>query len=173
MKEESERHLRVLVGLDLCGSWRAGDLRVFHFGVLRPWQDGFVGDWAVHVQCAWRLEKEGGPLLTGAADLYEPLSDDVDWNHWDYEVDGNVQDSVMALLTPSFSDARAGTQNLKPLRVDRVECTTTGDAVFTFGHGIRLVIFPDGTKGEMWRLLRPGADDAHFVMTGSGIESIE
>ncbi|HEX7747825.1 MAG TPA: hypothetical protein VF445_03650 [Bordetella sp.] len=63
--------------------------------------------WALHVQCAWRLEV-GSSIYTGKSDLWEPEiepGDEFDWQTWDYEV-GNLRDKRMALLFGEAPDDR-------------------------------------------------------------------
>jgi hypothetical protein len=67
--DEITAHLQPLVGLELSIARRAADMRVFHFGRIRKVEKGTVGDYALHIQCPWRLEDEtggqnGGQLLT-------------------------------------------------------------------------------------------------------------
>ena len=69
--EESEiRHaLTRLVGLNLASAGRAADMRMFQFGTMRPARKsdlpalknkprGLIGDFALHVQCLWRIETD-------------------------------------------------------------------------------------------------------------------
>ncbi len=54
--------LEPLVGLPLSIARSAADMRVFHFGKVRPAANGkgTVGEYALHIQCPWRLVgKEG------------------------------------------------------------------------------------------------------------------
>ncbi len=55
-EERVQQELRKLVGLELTATARAADLRGFHFGELRPYRGRTVGEFALHVQCAWRGE---------------------------------------------------------------------------------------------------------------------
>ena len=89
--------LTALIGLPLAAAYRTVDMRVFHFGTMRPAAPsripslknrprGSVGDYALHVQCPWRFETEN-EILTGRSDLWEPItqSDDFSYDEWDYE----------------------------------------------------------------------------------------
>lgn len=73
-----EAALAPLVGLPLWASGRAGDLQWFQFGAKHAVvaQSGSakgtertVGDYALHVQCAWRIDGEHWRLLQPARDV--------------------------------------------------------------------------------------------------------
>src|SRR5262252_4212631 len=72
MRQHLIMALSQLVGLPLTAARRAADMRVFQFGTLRPVNRGSVGDFALHVQCSWRIEGPDG-IVTGRLDLWEPL----------------------------------------------------------------------------------------------------
>jgi len=74
-----------IIGLPLAAVRRAADMRTFQFGTLRPVGRGSVGDFALHIQCPWRIEGPEG-IVTGRSDLREPAEAGapIDEN-WDYE----------------------------------------------------------------------------------------
>src|SRR5687768_8413097 len=93
--EQVLTHLLPLVGLKLCIARRAADLRNFQFGQVPAVEGGTVGEWALHVQCPWRIEGPDGRVVTGRSDLWQPVSENragFNWDTWDYEKDGNLQD---------------------------------------------------------------------------------
>jgi hypothetical protein len=64
---EIRRSLTQLIGLKLAVARRAADMRVLHFGTIRPALKsdlpsrknkprGSIGDFALHIQCPWRIE---------------------------------------------------------------------------------------------------------------------
>lgn len=63
--------LSQIIGLPLTAARRAADMRTFQFGTLREVERGSVGDFALHVQCPWRIEGPAG-IVTGRLDLWEP-----------------------------------------------------------------------------------------------------
>ena len=78
MKPQIEKATAVLVGKALWGCTRAADLASFAFGERReaPSSGGGarpVGEFALHVQCAWRITR-GDQVLVGSRDLYYPAS---------------------------------------------------------------------------------------------------
>ena len=83
--------LKVLVGLPLSHSFRAADMRMLHFGKARVVENGRVGDYALHLQCPWRVEGPDG-IVTGSDDLWEPANED-DWHeNWSYDGSVTLQD---------------------------------------------------------------------------------
>jgi hypothetical protein len=64
--------LSQIIGLPLTAARRAGDMRTFQFGSLQQVDRGSVGDFALHVQCPWRIEGPAG-IITGRLDLWEPV----------------------------------------------------------------------------------------------------
>ena len=60
----------VLIGLRLSIVRRAADMLVLHFGTIRPHPSGkgTAADYALHVQCPWRMDSPKG-TVTGRDDL--------------------------------------------------------------------------------------------------------
>ncbi len=164
--------LNQLVGLTLAVARRAANIRVFHFGSMRPAAKsdlpslrdkprGSIGDFALHIQCPWRIETNKS-ILTGDSDLWEPLdrSKGLSYDNWNDDTDGNLQDQLIEQFM-SHND------NLIVKNVDcRPNCTFT----LTFAGDYRLIVFPSGSTGEDWRLFRPESDESHFVVFGGAIE---
>jgi hypothetical protein len=172
--DSSEIHqvLLQLVGLRLAHTFRAADMRVFHFGTMRlaPVSDppsqkhkprGSVGEFALHIQCPWRIETDA-MILTGRSDLYEPVErpEGFSYDQWDYDRDGNLQDQQIELFISSCAN----------LAVEDVIVQSHGLFTLTFHGGYRLVVFPSGSASEDWRLFRPGGIDSHLVVSGGAIE---
>lgn len=177
-QERVRQELQKLVGLELAATARAAELRGFHFGKLRPYRDRTVGEFALHVQCAWRIEGPDG-VLTGQADLWEPALgfDSIDLESWDHERDGNLQDKRIAEWL-GHHDPRAGScleaENGPVVLAARA--TPFGGAEIDLSGYCRLTLFPAGSAGEDWRLFRPGDGDEdapHFVVAGGRIEDPE
>lgn len=154
--------LSLLVGLPLTAARRAADMRTFHFGTLRPVDHGSVGDFALHIQCPWRIEGPYG-IVTGRLDLWEPLDDDalVD-EKWHYDKLPNLQDARLEQWLA---------MNKAPLVVKGVDADDYGGAIIRLDHGFVLHLFPAGIRGEDWRLFRPKIDAPHLVISGGTVES--
>ena len=64
--------LQHLIGLKLSRTALAADMRTIQFGNTEARMGGgVVGEYALHVQCPWRLE-DNTHLITGNDDLYVP-----------------------------------------------------------------------------------------------------
>lgn len=165
-------HLRPLVGLRLSLARRAADLRNFQFGPVRTYKGGTVGEYALHLQCPWRIETGDG-IVTGRNDLWEPTAADaaVDWDQWDYEAGDNLQDTRIATLLVSHdSVTKSAANHGDTLVVETIDADDCGGVTIVLSGGYRLLLFPDGTRGEDWRLFRAGRDEPHFVIAGGKIE---
>ena len=58
-----------------------------------------------------------------------------------------------------------------PLIVEELSSDKFGSLRLKFSENIGLEIFPnDSLPEEFWRFLKPGTNDNHFVVGGSGIE---
>src|SRR5215831_10483944 len=111
-----------LIGLPLTAARRAVDMRTFQFGTLRPVSGGSVGDFALHVQCPWRIEGPDG-IVAGRLDLWEPIEENAPFDeNWSYEKSPNLQDALMKQWL-SEND----------LVVTNVDADEFGGAVISFG----------------------------------------
>lgn len=142
-----EAALAPLVGLPLWKSTRAADLRAFHFGgkrtqTNRAGQESEVGDFALHVQCAWRIRGPRGIVVASC-----------DWSGSD-------------------ADERIRAWHREPHEVQRITADEAGGFAMSFVDGFVLETFPDDSleDSERWRILRPGDLSSHFVMSGGGVE---
>jgi hypothetical protein len=166
------KHLQPLLGLKLSIARLAADLRNFHFGEVRSVSGGRVGEYALHIQCPWRIEGPGG-IITGRLDLWEPAKEDedVDWDRWSYHQNENLQDARIAVLLGGYDPETKSHINLTDLLVVKeVAADDCGGATITLSGGYRLVLFPAGTRGEDWRIFRPRVEEPHFVIARGKIE---
>jgi len=161
-RQEVLDQLRQLLGLPLSAARRAADMRTLQFGPLREVDRGSVGDFALHILCPWRLEGPDG-IITGQSDVFEPIerSPEFDFDNWDYERSGNLQDSQFEHLLRRQSE---------DLVVQEIDADDFGGAVIHFRNHIVLRIFPSGTRGEDWRLFRPGRGSPHFVIAEGAVD---
>jgi hypothetical protein len=165
------RHLQPLIGLRLAMARRSAAMRNFHFGTLRSQAGSAVGEWALHLHCPWRVAGPAG-LVTGRMDVWEPLQEtlDFDWNQWDYDRDGNLQDQRLSQWLGNYDDrADALVNNTSKLVVQTIQADHCGGATICLSGGYELIIFPAGLVGEDWRIFRPGTDEPHFVISGGQV----
>ena len=173
-------HLKPLIGLKVSLARRAAEMRNFQFGEISVVEGGLtkysktgtVGDFALHIQCPWRIDGPGG-IVTGQSDLWKPADSDakVDWDAWDYDKDANLQDARIAALLGGEDPVTGSPLNVSDqLVVEAVDANDFGGATICLSGDYRLVIFPAGTRGEDWRMFRPKRDEPHFVVSGGKIE---
>jgi hypothetical protein len=151
-RKEIERRLSVLDGLKLSSVNRAADMLTLGFGSLRPVTNfrgdvKYVGQWALHIQCTWKLEDGTGVVATQAD------------------------------LSGTDEEAYAMADRLRELVVTRgdsvvngVASNATGGIILWLSRGFRLVVVPDGIEdSEDWRFFAPGVNAAHLVIKGGTI----
>src|SRR5207247_709942 len=74
--ERIEEALRPVVGKALWRAHRGADMQVLHFGercqtTTRKGEPVVVGEFALHIQCGWRIVGPSG-IVVGCRDLYYP-----------------------------------------------------------------------------------------------------
>jgi hypothetical protein len=172
MKERIEQQLSVLIGLSLLRAGRAADLAWFEFGrpqkkIMRDGSAKELGEFALHVQCSWRI-RSAHEIVVASQDLYYPPGDSSeipDGFDWDVP-NGNRRDQRMS----SWIQQHAS----NPLTVTAIRADQVGSVELSFADDYVLDVFPDDslsdTHSERWRFFRLYKDTKHFVVTGSGIQ---
>jgi hypothetical protein len=157
--------------MPLWDAGRAADLLWLAFGQRRTIQDfrgesREVGEYALHVQCAWRFV-QGEKVVVGNRDLYyprgytDPKQEIPKEFNWDVQ-GANRCDEVLAGLFAGGA---------KQFVVLRVQAGQAGELALLLESGLTLQVFPnDSLVGEHWRLFTPGSDAPHWVYTGNGLE---
>jgi hypothetical protein len=164
-------HVQPLIGLKLAYARRAADMRNFGFGKIRAIEGGSVADYALHVQCPWRIESSEG-IVTGRSDLWEPaeLIEGEDYESWDYD-QGNLQDVLLRELLGEYDpQTRTYINRTQSLFVEEIQADSFGGLSISLSGGYRLVVFPAGSQGEDWRFFGTAVDEPHFVISGGRIE---
>ena len=143
-----------LEGLRMWGSRRAVDMEMFAFGrrTRRRGRDGSeheVGDFALHLQCAWGIWHDGRTVV-GYADGFDSMSTE----------EGDRD----RLLRELFERER--------LVVLNVESGSDGHLLIRFENYAELEVLPDrglrhGDPAENWRFFAPGGD-SHLVCYSDG-----
>lgn len=170
---EIESELAVLIGRPLWGSSRAADMEMFAFGERRLGTDlrgrpVERGEFALHVQCPWRIVHHGG-ILAGSRDVYSPREDaqevpaDFDWD----QPSANRRDQRLQWFFEERAEEPSVVQSIEADDVGSLRILLSGDFV--------LDVFPADSldeegHSERWRFFRPGTDTPHIVVTGRGLE---
>lgn len=168
MREQVKRALEALIGKPLWSSGRAADLEWFQFGQRRTvtsrGKTKEVGEYALHVQCAWRI-RHADEVVVGSSDLYHPpeesdeRKEDFDWQ----PLGSNRRDNRIAAI---FED------ETRQFLVRDVEIGEAGRFTVVLDDDYALDVFPnDSLSDEHWRIFKPSSEEPHFVFTGKGIET--
>lgn len=152
-REEIERRLSAIERLPVGAVHHAAGTLTMQFGSLRP-VSGFkgairyVGQWSLHVQCDWILDRAGNAIAT-QADLFGP--------------DENAHRSAQRIDDLLVAHG--------PAIVESVSGSNEGGAIILLSGGLRLVITPNSVPNEEdWRFFDPTSDAKHFVIEGGKID---
>ena len=155
-----------MIGLEWTIARLAANMNVFGFGPVRETETRFgrgtVGEFALHIQCPWRLTGPRG-LITGRVDLYEWGGQDSEPDEWSHEDGLSLQTARLnVVLGP-----RQGTERAyyfeSGLFVEGVAMEIlTGDLTLKLSRGLTIEVFIDGTAGEHLAPLHPGRRQAAF-----------
>ena len=120
-----------------------------------------VGDYALHLQCGWRLTAPSG-IVTGRSDVLEPDSEPAafDYDEWD-----DVSNP------PSRRNRRMNDFLAETSRDDRMVRSVRYLGFGAFAVAFprhELIVLPSGTTTEDWRIFRPADDGAHTVCFAGG-----
>jgi len=123
-----------------------------------------VGEYALHIQCAWRLSGPGG-VIAGWSDMYVAADPDLPEEEFRWDRPGaSIAD---AQLRP-WLEAHAEPPPVLDLAVDRC-----AGFVLRLPGEQALEVFPDAYAlphdlREQWRVFRPGEESPHFVVSNHG-----
>jgi hypothetical protein len=167
-----------IYGLKLSIARNAGSMKNFQFGAIktRSAGKGTVGQYALHIQCPWRMVVAECAwriplkylIMSGSGDWWEPAErgDNFDWGDWnEHRLTPSLQQKALAELFQKYDEGTKSWINISDdLVVQQVESDDYGGLEIHLSGGYRLQVFPDGKSGEHWRFFQPGTEDPHFVM---------
>ncbi len=160
--------LRPLIGLQLSIAHRAADMRGFHFGRVKITEKGYIGEYALHIQCSWRIEGSEG-IVTGQNDIWNPVKIEpgFSWESWNYE-QGNLQDHKIQMLFQHYDASSKSSMNkTNALFVEKALGDEFGGVAIWLSDGYCLRIFPTGSASdEDWRIFKTEGNSTHFVIAG-------
>ena len=144
-------------------------MRVLHFGLVTEDANRSWGEYALHLQCPWRLEGPGG-LVTGQDELWEHPTLEVPPEDWSWDGAETRQDVRIGELLGMRDERTRSWVNASPDRlvVIDIDASEVGDLVIALSGGFTLRVFPTRAGDEAWRLLSPGSEAAHFVVGPPG-----
>jgi hypothetical protein len=147
-------HPQAIVGLPLSIVRDASDMKVFHFGKVSPHKSGrgTVGQYALHVQCPWRIVTDNG-VITGKSDRFIEPSDDGEIDLEDAR-GGTLQAVRICELLGGFdAETNSHVNQTRGLFVRSVENDVHGGLAISFEQSLSLEVFPDISAGEEWRFI--------------------
>lgn len=168
IKTQVIRSLSELISLPLAVARDAADMKNFQFGALRPHPSGrgTLGEYALHIQCPWRLTQIGH-IVTGSEDYYQPEETDKEVDLEDWRA-GNLQRKRLGEVLQSFDSAtRSWVNGTDELVVESVAADDFGGFELILSGDFRVQVFPCGSRGEYWRFFEPGGDGPHLVVKDS------
>jgi len=145
-------------------------MQIFEFGprrrvVNRQGQEIEVSQFALHVQCRWRMLHRS-KILFGGDDLDYPADETMSLDDFDWDTHESALDVKRRRWFAEHYDL--------PVHVVSVSGDDCGGFRIMLERGFALEAFPcDSRRGEYsehWRLLGHRPDDSHFVVTGYGVE---
>ena len=164
--------LKVLVGYQLTVAHHAGNMRGFHFGKITRMERKVVGEYALHIQCPWRIESQGA-IVTGFQDWYIFVgTQDVEGlpepESWDPASGGSLQErQLRALLACPPDEGHPIINRTNTLFVTGVEEELHGGCRIALDRGTFIGFVPSSSRGEHWRFFRVGDQSPHLVVAGS------
>lgn len=166
-RAQISKSLLALVGLPLSIARDAGSMKNFQFGSVSPLPSGkgTIGEFALHIQCPWRIVSSES-IVTGSADSSEPseVGEDVDLNDGQK---GNLQRKRLGDLLHTYDAITHSWVNTTgELVVQSVLVDDFGGLELELSGGFRLQVFPDRSSGEDWRFFAPGNEEKHVVISG-------
>ncbi len=166
-KAHITRSLLQLVGLTLSVARDAGSMKNFQFGNVgpHPFGKGTIREFALHIQCSWRIVGREG-IVTGSADYYEPVEAGAEVDVNDSDARNLQQERLGALLRSYDKSTRSLVNSTAQLMVQSVLVDDFGGFELELSGGFRLQVLPDGSREENWRFFAPGSEDGHMVISG-------
>jgi hypothetical protein len=167
LKTKVENKLKNLLGLRLDEFGRAADLLWIQFGTLKKYTIKFPkrttqnigGDWAIHVQCAWRLTHKGIIILSWRDFHFNPDG------QTNYDWDNDNKKSRFDMLVKKINREI----KVKKLKVaDILNVDDVGGFSLKIENDYTFDVFPDNSirddYTESWRIFKPRLDKKHFIV---------
>lgn len=170
MKEIIIVETNKLKGLKLRDAGRAAAMIWLCFGemisITRRGKTEEVPEFALHIQCAWRLSTES-KIVVASQDLFVPSSDwteeDEDFE-WDVHGNNRFDERIRDFLNDADED----------LFITEVEVDAFGGLKIFLSDRFVLEVFPDSSDeseySEFWRLFNRRQNSPHLVVSGNGAE---
>jgi len=150
-------------------------MRMFHFGQIVTTPTGLVAQYAIHIQCPWRIQTHE-IIVTGSQDWYEPSLEadfsEEESDSWEPGKGGSLQeDRLRRLFECPLQESRTIINKTDRFFVVGAAADSLVDCQVHLSHGLILGLYPCGSAGEAWRLIQPTRGEPHFVVEIGGIQA--
>jgi hypothetical protein len=141
-------------------------MRGFHFGKVARDAQGVRGEYALHVDCPWRIES-GNEIITGFHDWYN-FAGDVEPDDWEPARDGgSLQElRLRELFASPLEIERAIVNRASRLVVTNIASDAYGGCRIILDNHLCIAVFPCASTREHWRLFRTNDESPHLVSEG-------
>jgi hypothetical protein len=160
-----------MVGLVAWDAGRTANLAWFQFGAQRVVTMHFrdeqkvVGEWALHVQCAWRIISRFG-IEVASHDMYYPASGETAIGLGEFEWDRPGKNACDEKLVKLFAS-----RETNPFIVTSAQVKVAGVLIVRLDDEYTIEVFPNSSLAiEQWRLFQPYSDTDDAVYTGQGLD---
>lgn len=167
----TENTLSKIIGYRFAELGRAGGTIWLGFGdekeIIIPSHNQFkkhtVNELAIHVECTFRIKQENHILL-GNQDMFEPTSEYININDFNWDVQGANQFDCKAIEINKY----LSTNNVNVIDYN----LSDGDLYIYLSDGKVLeILINTSLELECWRFFEPGTNNPHIVATGTGIQN--
>ncbi len=122
-------------------------------------------EWALHIQCPWRIETQS-EIVTGSYDTWTPADPDADpGEDWEPAKGGGLEQLRLRNLFNCHD--RKIVNNTQDFVCTEALLTEHGGATLRFTGGYTLRLFPTGSRGENWRVFALHNLESHVVCSAN------
>ena len=154
LADEIRTAFQPLIGLQWALARHSG-MTVFHFGDVRPAPGGGkVGQFALHIQCPWRVVTPDR-IVTGSADYWRPADENLNWGEWEKDrttrrsssAPPSLQEKRLLDLFCGYDPDTGACVNItERLVVETVSADNYGGVQIDFSGDYSLQLFPASTS---------------------------
>ncbi|MDE7093596.1 MAG: hypothetical protein K2O52_01670 [Oscillospiraceae bacterium] len=148
ISEKAKKFINHLINQPVSSICREADMGDFHFG-----------NYALHIQCPFRMISNTGKIIVTSYDIYlDKNGNRLASTHWDRKGKNRYDIEIQKWLA-----------NHPDTFVKNVSLNMQGDLKIIFSNDDSLEIFVNcSTNEECWRFFEPHADKEHLVISGIG-----
>lgn len=153
-----------LINKELQKIGRASDMCWINFGKLTKTRNirGDIvekGEYALHLQCPWRIKDSNSKIILASRDIYEPNSEIICDENFEWDIEGNnLFDENIKKIFSNKKDTRL---------VEKILITLNNDLTIIFSDKLTLECFTNiSSEQECWRFFKIG-ENKHLIVSGN------